>query len=63
MLYLGDFSHIIAGSTLAFYALLDGSETLTTAFVNFLMPTLSGSILGGIAFVAALNYAQVLPDD
>ena len=60
---IGGFSHIIAGSTLAFYALLDGSTTLAVAFGNFFMPTLIGNILGGIAFVAALNYAQVLPDD
>jgi formate/nitrite transporter FocA (FNT family) len=60
---IGGFSHIIAGSALAFYALADGSITLSAAFGSFFLPTLLGNIVGGVAFVAALNYAQVSPGD
>jgi formate/nitrite transporter FocA (FNT family) len=60
---LGGFSHIIAGSTLASYALAAGIATPGMVFGNFFLPTLAGNILGGVAFVAALNYAQVVPDE
>ena len=60
---LGGFSHIIAGSTLAFYTLATDITTLGAVLGNFFLPTLLGNIIGGVAFVAALNYAQVLPDD
>lgn len=60
---IGGFSHIIAGSALAFYALADGSITLAAAFGGFFIPTLLGNIVGGVAFVAVLNYAQVSPGD
>ncbi|MHB1214062.1 MAG: formate/nitrite transporter family protein [Thiobacillus sp.] len=60
---VGGFSHIIAGSAIAFYALAAGATTLPAVFVDFFLPTLFGNILGGVAFVAALNYAQVVPDE
>lgn len=60
---IGGFSHIIAGSALAFYALAAGSATLAAAFGSFFIPTLIGNIVGGVAFVAVLNYAQVSPGD
>ena len=60
---LGGFSHIIAGSTLVFYALAADTITLATALGSFFLPTLIGNIIGGVALVAALNYAQVSPDE
>lgn len=60
---IGGFSHIIAGSTLAFYALVTDTTTLAAALGSFFAPTLIGNIIGGVAFVAALNYAQVSPDE
>jgi len=60
---LGGFSHIIAGSTLAFYALAAGLTTPWTVLSGFFLPTLIGSIIGGVAFVALLNYAQVAHND
>jgi formate/nitrite transporter FocA (FNT family) len=60
---LGGFSHLIAGSALVFYALSAGTTTLAAALGSFFLPTLIGNIIGGVAFVAALNYAQVSPDD
>ena len=58
---LGSFSHIIAGSVNAFYVLLCGNASLTAFFTTFLVPTLFGNIVGGVAFVAAINHAQVDP--
>ncbi|MGD2138735.1 MAG: formate/nitrite transporter family protein [Gammaproteobacteria bacterium] len=60
---LGGFSHIIAGSTLAFYALAAGLTTPWTVLSVFFLPTLIGNIIGGVAFVALLNYAQVAHHD
>jgi len=60
---LGGFSHIIAGSTLAFYALVSGLTTPWVVLFGFFLPTLIGNIIGGVAFVALLNYAQVAHND
>ena len=60
---LGGFSHIIAGSTQMFYALAAGNATPGTAIGSFFMPTLIGNVIGGVAFVALLNYAQVSRED
>jgi formate/nitrite transporter FocA (FNT family) len=59
---LGGFSHIIAGSVNAFYTLLDGAASITDFLLNFFIPTLLGNIVGGVAFVAAINHAQVSSD-
>jgi len=59
---LGSFSHIIAGSTVTFYALAAGTVSFGDALNNFFVPTLIGNIVGGVGLVAALNYAQVSPD-
>jgi formate/nitrite transporter FocA (FNT family) len=60
---LGGFSHIIAGSTQAVYALMSGTTSFSEALVSFLVPTLLGNVIGGVAFVAALNYAQVVSEE
>ncbi len=54
--------HIIAGSTEALYALLQGQAGLATVLGTFFLPTLLGNTLGGVALVAAINYAQVRAD-
>lgn len=56
---LGGFSHVIAGSTMVCYALASGTTSLGAALGQFFIPTLLGNIIGGVGFVAALNYAQV----
>lgn len=59
---ISGFSHVIAGSTESWYAVAAGLATPYEGLVGFFMPTLFGNILGGVAFVAVLNYAQVWPD-
>lgn len=59
---LGGFSHIVAGSINAFYALINGDVSAIRFSLNFFIPTLAGNIIGGVTFVSAVNYAQVRPD-
>jgi formate/nitrite transporter FocA (FNT family) len=60
---LADFSHIIAGSTEAFYAVLERDAALADYFTRFLLPVGLGNMLGGISLVSALSYAQVAADE
>jgi formate/nitrite transporter FocA (FNT family) len=59
---LGGFAHIIAGSVNAFYVLMAGDASPALFVGRFLVPTLLGNIFGGVAFVAAINHAQVDPE-
>lgn len=56
---LGGFAHIIAGSVDTLYLVSQGTIGWGQALGGFIAPTLIGNILGGVALVAALNYAQV----
>lgn len=52
-------AHSIAGSVEAFYVALRGEATWAYALGGYLAPTLIGNIIGGVALVAIVNYAQV----
>jgi formate/nitrite transporter FocA (FNT family) len=56
---IGHFSHIIAGSVDSAYAVFAGHATVTRYCVGFLIPTLIGNTLGGVAMVALLNHAPL----
>jgi formate/nitrite transporter FocA (FNT family) len=56
---LGGFSHIIAASVDGFYGLLTHQISITAFAFDFFIPTLLGNIIGGVALVAAITYAQV----
>ena len=58
---IAGFPHIIAGSSEAFYALITQKISLGVAVGEFFVPTLIGNTIGGVALVAAINYAQVYP--
>jgi len=53
------FSHIIAGSAEAFYAVVTGTVGWGAFLNDFFLPTLLGNVLGGTLLVAALNHGQV----
>jgi formate/nitrite transporter FocA (FNT family) len=59
-------SGLAAGLSMGFSflmeALLAGTASSTDLLVRFFIPTLLGNIVGGVAFVAAINHAQVSPD-
>lgn len=57
---LGGFNHIIAGSTMMFYLVANGSISLAWYFVGFFFPVLVGNFIGGFSLVAALGHVQVV---
>lgn len=56
---LGGFSHIIAGSVDGFYGIMAEQIRIGHFATSFFIPTLLGNIIGGVALVAAVNYAQI----
>jgi formate-nitrite transporter family protein len=54
----GDFGHIIAGSVEAFYGAWHGAISWTDVLA-FMVPTLLGNCIGGVAFVAAVSTAEI----
>jgi formate/nitrite transporter FocA (FNT family) len=59
---LANFPHVIAGSTEASYAVLNGGASWGDYLENFLAPTLLGNMIGGTALAALLNHAPVRHD-
>lgn len=57
---LGKMSHIIAGSVETMFLVAGGEIPLLRYIVSFMLPILAGNIIGGVALVSALNYAQVV---
>ena len=57
---IGGFPHIIAGSVEVFYLVLTGAIGWLDGLGDYLIPTLLGNIVGGVALVAMLNHAQVV---
>ena len=53
-----DFGHIIAGSVEAFYGAWRGAIGWVDV-VTFIIPTLIGNSIGGVAFVAAISTAEI----
>ena len=56
---LGHFSHIIAGSAEAAFAVFTGVATIGDYFTRFFLPTILGNLFGGVALAALLNHAPV----
>lgn len=56
---IGHFSHIIAGSVDSAFAVFSGNASAKQYLVGFLVPTLIGNTLGGVAMVALLNHAPL----
>lgn len=55
-------SHVIAGSVDALYAVSAGAWPWTSYVVSYLIPVFIGNTIGGVFFVALLNYGQVVPE-
>ena len=56
---IGRFSHIIAGSVESALAVFTGEAPVGAYFVGFLVPTLIGNTIGGVAMAALLNHAPL----
>ena len=59
---LSGFPHIIAGSTEAAYAWINGQASGANYLWRFFLPTLIGNTVGGTALAALLNHAPVAHD-
>jgi formate/nitrite transporter FocA (FNT family) len=59
---VGRFSHIIAGSVEAFFAVLTGQASAYAFTLGFFLPTIIGNTIGGVALVALLNHAPLAPE-
>ena len=59
---LGQFPHIVAGSTDAAYAVFSGRASVGDYVLAFLAPTLLGNVIGGVGLAAILNHAPVRHD-
>jgi formate/nitrite transporter FocA (FNT family) len=55
-------SHVVAGASEAAYAVLTAEAGIGAYVWRFLIPTLIGNIIGGVALVAMLNHAPVSSD-
>lgn len=51
--------HVIAGSVEAAFAVIAGHASIADYFLHFLLPTLLGNTIGGVALVAFLNHAPL----
>lgn len=56
---LGHLPHVIAGSVEAAFVVFTGDAGIKDYFLGFLVPTLLGNTLGGIALAALLNHAPL----
>ena len=55
---IGNFTHVIAGSINVLFLVMTGAMPWTTYLGAYMVPTLIGNVLGGVALVSALNHAQ-----
>lgn len=60
---LGGYAHIIAGSVEIIFAVLSGALNWSNYFLDWMIPTLLGNILGGVSLVAVLAHAQVVNEN
>jgi len=58
-----EFSHIIAGSAEAAFAVIGGQHGLADYVFRFAVPTLIGNTIGGVALVAVLNHAPLATEN
>jgi formate/nitrite transporter FocA (FNT family) len=57
---LAGLTHIIAGSVEVLYLVMTGDLNWFAYAGGYMVPTLIGNIIGGVALVSALNHAQVV---
>ena len=57
---LAGLTHVIAGSVEVIYLVLLGDRSWFSFFSGYMLPTLIGNILGGVALVSVVNHAQVV---
>lgn len=59
LIALGDFAHVVAGGTEAWFLFLDGRADAAPVFLGYVLPALIGNVLGGTVLFTLLAYTQV----
>jgi len=59
LIALGDFSHVVAGTTEVSTLVFSGEVGLGAALRGFILPALIGNVLGGTVFFTVLTYGQI----
>src|SRR5579862_297599 len=57
---LAGLTHIVAGSVEVLFLVMTGAKSWLAFAGGYMIPTLIGNVLGGVALVSALNHAQVI---
>jgi len=57
---LAGLTHVVAGSVEVLFLVLTGAKSWLSFAGGYLVPTLIGNVIGGVALVSALNHAQVI---
>ena len=57
---LAGLTHIVAGSVEVLFLVMTGVKPWLSFLGGYMIPTLIGNVLGGVALVSALNHAQVI---
>jgi formate/nitrite transporter FocA (FNT family) len=57
---LAGLTHVVAGSVEILYLVMVGACSWWAYLLGYMLPTLLGNIIGGVALVSALNHAQVV---
>jgi formate/nitrite transporter FocA (FNT family) len=57
---LAGLTHIVAGSVEVLFLVMTGAKSWLSFAGGYMLPTLIGNVLGGVALVSALNHAQVI---
>ena len=57
---LAGLTHVVAGSVEVLYLVMTGAKSWLSFAGGYMVPTLIGNVLGGVALVSALNHAQVI---
>jgi formate/nitrite transporter FocA (FNT family) len=58
----GSFMHIVAGSMEGFMLVLGGALPWHPMITDFVLPVLTGNVVGGTALFALIAYAQVMKE-
>jgi len=57
---LAGLTHVVAGSVEVLFLVMTGAKSWFAFLGGYMIPTLIGNVLGGVAMVSALNHAQVI---
>ncbi|HEX4227908.1 MAG TPA: formate/nitrite transporter family protein [Bryobacteraceae bacterium] len=57
---LSGLTHVVVGSVEVLFLVMIGMKSWLSFLVGYMIPTLIGNIIGGVALVSAVNHAQVV---